>query len=275
MRIKNKGRPKTVNRRVALAAMAVAAFEVNLAPPALSQETEQAVLKPLSVLAATYRIEIVATKPAFPVKSKHGFTHGRTASSDALTKYTPLFVKEFQRYPQSFVVASRLKRIVLCEDLSFDGQRRSAVPDFEHNALYLDVKRGDHNAMYQRKVMHHEFFHIVDFVDDGEVYRDDQWAAMNAKEFRYGTGGRNAQDIATTSVLTDRFPGFLNHYSTTGVEEDKAEMFANLLVEYRYVMQRATRDAVVQQKVDAMKKLLAEFCVDLDAKFWERLSIAR
>ena len=109
--------------------------------------------------------------------------------------------------------------MVLCKELSFAGQRRNAIPDCEHETLYLDVSRGSYSKTYLRGVIHHEFFHIIDFRDDGSVYQDKRWKALNPEKFRYGSGGRTVQDLAKTSVLTDKYPGFLNHYSTTGVEE--------------------------------------------------------
>jgi Putative zinc-binding metallo-peptidase len=175
-----------------------------------------------------------------------------------------------KRYPIGLVHRSNLKRVVLCEELKFDGQRRNAIPDFEHDVLYLDVKRGDYNTLYQRKVIHHEFFHIIDYKDDGSVYADKAWDALNPASFQYGTGGRNAQENASTSLLTNRFPGFLNHYSTTGVEEDKAEVFANMMVEPKHVDTRAANDSVIKAKRDAMKSLLQEFCAEVDEEFWKQ-----
>jgi hypothetical protein len=119
-------------------------------------------------------------------------------------------------------------------------------------------------------VLHHEFFHVIDYRDDGEVYRDDAWAALNPRSFRYGSGGKNAQQRSDTSLLTDRLPGFLTHYSTTGVEEDKAELFAHLLASGPHVRERCERDAVLQAKVERMKKLLADFCPEMDEEFWAK-----
>ncbi len=222
----------------------------------------------LQAVAAKFDIEIVTSGAGFPIRTTHGFIHGKAIDRDALVAYEPLFSGEFTRYPKQLVTATKLRKVVLCEDLSFDGQRRNAVPDFEHNTLYLDAKRGDHSPLYQRKVIHHEFFHMIDFADDGKLYEDAAWTTLNAADFRYGSGGRNAQDNASTSVLTDRYPGFLNHYSTTGVEEDKAEVFANLMVEPQRVLASANSDPVVQNKVAAMKTLLKSFCGAMNSEFW-------
>jgi hypothetical protein len=69
--------------------------------------------------------------------------------------------------------------------------------------------------------------------------------------------------------LTDKFPGVLNHYSTTAVEEDKAEVFANLIVDSKYVANRAKKDRVLSAKVERMKELLVAFCPEMNDKFWE------
>ena len=170
---------------------------------------------------------------------------------------------------------TKLERVVFCVDLSFAGQKRTAIPDFEHNTLYLDVARGMPNTTYLRKVLHHEFFHIIDLRDDGTFTEDEGWAKENPAEFKYGTGGINAQDNSKTSVPNEDVPGFLNHYSTTAIEEDKAEVFAHLVVDPNYYAERAKKDEVLSRKAKRMKKLIADFCTEADGKFWESASQER
>lgn len=224
----------------------------------------------LDKIADNYKIEVNKADLSFPVTTTHGKIEGKSADAKAVQEYAALFGPEFTLYPPALVRKSQLKRVVLCCDLSFADQRRNAVPDYEHDTLYLDVSRGTHSKPYLRTVIHHEFFHIIDYRDDGNVYRDERWEALNPAKFKYGRGGRGAQDQPDTSILTDRFPGFLNHYSTTGVEEDKAEMFAHLITDSTYVEGRAKADPVLKAKVGRMKELLAAFCPEVDEKFWER-----
>jgi hypothetical protein len=222
----------------------------------------------LDKIAKEYKIEIVTAEPRFPVKNPHGAIDGKRAEAKALENYAGLFALEFNLYPPALVTRSKLKRVVLCSELSFAGQRRNAIPDFGEDTLYLDVSRGTYSKPYLRAVIHHEYYHIIDYQDDGSVYRDERWEALNPADFKYGSGGRNAQDVKTTSVLTDRYPGFLNHYSTTGVEEDKAEVFAHLIVNAARVEEQAKKDRVLQTKVGRMKELMAAFCADVNADFW-------
>ena len=225
----------------------------------------------LAKIARAYNIEIVATDPSFPVKCTYGTIDGKRAGPKELERYIDLFAPEFTIYPPSLIRLSLLKRIVLCVELSFAGQLRNAVPDFEHDALYIEVSRGSYSKAYLRKVLHHEFFHIVDYRDDGKLYQDERWSSLNLSSFKYGTGGKDAQERADSSLITDKFPGFLNYYSTTGVEEDKAEVFANLIVDPAYIEGRIKNDAVLNAKVMLMKALLTRFCPELNDVFWEKV----
>ena len=224
----------------------------------------------LARISKKFGVDIVAAKPVFPVKSWYGRITGKPADAAEIDRYAPLFMREFDLYPADLVRRARLKRVVLCKALCFAGQLRAAIPDFEHNTLYLDVVRGGRNPLYLCKVLHHEFFHIIDYRDDGHLYEDARWSSLNRLGFKYGTGGKNAQKISTASLLTDKFPGFLNYYSTTGVEEDKAELFANLVVNSAYVEGRAKTDQVIKKKVQALRELAARFCSDVNDQFWER-----
>lgn len=234
-------------------------------------ETPSNALAEVEKVAKDYKIEIVTADMHFPVAMRSGKIDGSNADRTLVENYAPLFVAEFTLYPPDLIKRAKLKRVVFCKDLAFAGQLRNAIPDFEHDTLYLEVDRGSRNKTYLRKVIHHEFFHIIDFKDDGRVYQDERWAALNPADFKYGTGGKNAQGNKTTGVLTDQYPGFLDHYSTTGVEEDKAEIFANLIVEAAYVEGRTKTDAVLTAKVKRMKELLIEFCPDMKEAFWDRV----
>jgi hypothetical protein len=223
----------------------------------------------LVATAKAYRIEVNLT-PSFPAKTKWGVIEGREPEPRNVERYAPLFVREFSLLPATLVEKAKLKRVIFCEELAFAGQRRNAVPDFEHEALYLEVARGAHHPRYLAAVIHHDFFHMVDFRDDGKLYKDDAWSALNPKGFKYGDGGKNWQHDGKTTNLTDKHPGFLTHYMTTGVEEDKAELFAQLLVRPSHVHARCNVDPVLRAKVARLKTTLADFCPEIDDAFWRK-----
>lgn len=170
--------------------------------------------------------------------------------------------REFKAYPTALFARAGCERIVLCTKLAYAGQLRAAIPDWEHNTLYIDTQRGAKSPGYPEHVLHHEFFHLIDHADDGDVYRDETWSALNPTGFRYGNGGVNAQTTRNTGALTDSIPGFLTHYATTGVEEDKAELFAFSITHKDYIATRIQTDTTLRAKVTRLKVLLVDFCPD-------------
>lgn len=194
---------------------------------------------------------------------------GAPACPQAITAYVPLLVGEWSLYPPDLFRKAGLKRLVLCEELTNSSLKVGAVPDFENGDLYLDVSHALDSRPYSRKAIHHDFFHMIDRRDDGSL-KDPEWAALNPKGTAYGTGGWDAiRDGTASGVLTSDIPGFLNRYSTSGVEEDKAEVFSNMIVNRDVVDSMAKKDAVLRSKVQKMEELVHKFCPAVGAEFWE------
>jgi hypothetical protein len=224
----------------------------------------------LQRLASCYNIKIEFGNPAFPIRCAYGLIEGQRADAGQIVKYAKIFCDEFSLYPPDLIRRCRLRRIVLCKRLSFDGDHWNAVPDLEHDTLYLDVSSIEFNEQYSRVVIHHDFFHMVDRRSGLMALNNDRWSLLNPADFRYGSGGRNAQSNARSGVLTRCYPGFLNHYSTTSAEEDKAEIFANLIVKADYVTDWLGSDIVLQAKVSRIKASMKAFCPEMDESFFTR-----
>lgn len=168
--------------------------------------------------------------------------------------------REFKDYPRQLFERAGCNRIVLCTKLAYAGQLRAAIPDWEHNTLYIDTQRGAKSRGYPEHVLHHEFFHLIDHADDGDVYNDATWNALNPIGFRYGNGGVNAQTTRNTGALTNSIPGFLTHYATTGVEEDKAELFAFSITHKDYIATRIRTDTTLAAKMTRLQAILNNLC---------------
>lgn len=212
-----------------------------------------------------YSVELVLKGFDFGSEPK---VMGADADKEKIDEYLPIFLAEFNLYPAEFIKKIGLRKIVLCKQLAFDGQKRSAYPGFVSKILCYDVESGSYNEMYRRSVVHHEFFHLIDYVDDGKVYVDKQWASLNSKDFAYGFSGKRVQGDKTQS-LTFNKPGFMNKYSTQGVEEDKAEIFSYLVVSPDLMRPRIQSDPIVAAKVRMMKHLLASYSQTIDDSFWK------
>ncbi len=225
----------------------------------------------LDAVEAKYNIPIV-TSDVQPVVER---IHASPCTGWELRRYAGLFAEEFSLYPPAVIRRAGIARVVICRDLALGEQRRAAIPHFGGSTLFLDAVRGIHIPIYLRRVLHHELFHMIDYRDDGDLYSDKEWEALNPKWFHYGHGGVSAQNDPMSSVLSDRYPGFLNSYSKTGVEEDKAEVFSNLMVEPAYVARRCQTDPVLRAKAAAIRRLLKRFCPDVDERFWVRVAAFR
>jgi len=223
-------------------------------------------------IAKKYGVEVVWKRQKNPIKTSTNLLWATEADPYHLNAYVPLLASEILLYPPEFVRRSGLKRIILCGELDSKEGRRGGYADAEHGDIYLDVERGSYSKPYKRLGIHHEFFHFFDYRDDGRVFQDERWERLNSDSFRYAGGGVTMQDDPTAGLTRD-IPGFLTRYAMSGVEEDKAEMFSHMMVEYRYVRDRAIKDRVIGKKWSEMKDLLRRFSPDMDEAFWETICL--
>src|SRR6185295_155361 len=109
------------------------------------------------------------------------------------------------------------------------------------------------SSTYTRRAIQHEFFHMLDLADDGELYEDKVWKNLNLKGFHYGSGGSALQNNPYAGLLEPAGSGFLNAYSRSGVEEDKAEVFSCMMVHAGWVELMARQDPILKIKTNRMK----------------------
>jgi hypothetical protein len=150
------------------------------------------------------------------------------SKKEDLDLYMPLFFFEILLYPNSFIKLLRLKKFVFIDSLKFSTneyeQYRAGCPEYYKTmSLYYCTKEKSPN--YIRTVIHHELFHYVDYIDD-KSYEDPKFNRFNIPGFKYGKGGAYEREYKPLDPSTI---GFLNFYSTTGIEEDKAEIFQFLI----------------------------------------------
>ena len=219
-------------------------------------------------LEKSYGLTVEFSDPSFPVKTTHGDITAERAVRRELAAYVPIFAEEFSRYPADFVKKTGVRRIVLCKNLAFAGDVRASIPYYDHTVMFYDAVRGAYSEDYQRATVHHEFFHMIDWKDDGRVYDDDAWARLNRAGFEYGSRHVRGVDRSMWGRLDDNLEGFLNRYAMTGVQEDKAEIFCYMIFKPELIERRSRTDAVLAAKVEAMKKLTLAFSASMDEAFW-------
>lgn len=234
------------------------------AQPALAGTAED-----LAELAETYSIGVVHKNATFPVETSYGRISGNAPSAEQVDAYGPMLIDEFSRYPKEFIEKSGLRQIVLCTELTFGGQSRNAIPDLQNSTLYLDIAQADATPAYRKSVIHHEFFHIVDYRDDGKLQEDPDWANLNPKSFRYQRARKRLQFDSKEPLFVEAGNGILTKFAKTALEEDKAELFAHMIVHPKKVAKRADDDKVLAAKLKLMEKQLQSFCEEMNAEFWK------
>ena len=195
----------------------------------------------------------------------------KPASQNNLDRYSPLFFLEWSIYPAELIKKLQLKSVYFIEDLNFItndlNQYRAAVPDYcKSMSMYYVVK--EPSIAYNKTVIHHELFHYIDYMHDYKLDNMD-FESYNTSDFKYGTGGAYNREL---KGLDPNVKGFLNYYSTTGVCEDVAEVYAYCMKDTDLLKNQA--DPIIQKKIDWIKK----FCVDyfeLKNDYWSELESFR
>ena len=201
-------------------------------------------------------VPIVVEDPPLPVETRDGWIRGRPVPAEGRSSadfHARIVAEELARYPAPLLKRIGLKEFVLCETLSLGGTDCYAYSDVEHGRIYLSVRAG-YDGPYVRRVVHHETFHHADFADDGRIDSDPRWELLNPPGFRYTDDVERAQADPDLTRPDDRLPGFLNRYSMSSPAEDKAELFASLIVERDRVRRRASGDGVIRRKVERLKE---------------------
>jgi len=183
-----------------------------------------------------------------------------------LIRYMDLLIHEYCKYPETYLVRSGVETIVLTTDLKYKDQPRAAIPDPYKKQLFLSVN-GAYvlpSERYLRHVLHHELQHCAEFMLWRSMTYDwPEWSDLNDTTFCYGEGGETiyrsgqvrSQDYYSAS---NPIPGFINLYSLTGDEEDRAEVLAYLMTdeERPMLMTLLTKDTILVSKIQLLQNLL-------------------
>lgn len=213
----------------------------------------------------------IPTEP-YVIKSYHYTLEGDPTDMEELDIYTPIFFMEWWLYGRSFMKKSTIKHVTFLHNIDFHteeySQERTGCPDYMNtNGLILAVN--ENNFAYIRIVLHHELFHYIDYVVN-EIYVDEEWKSFNQPGFTYGNGGDSEREWIK---LEKGVMGFINHYSTTAVEEDKAEIYQYLMGDPDEALNN--RDLIVQKKAKRIQKFMNDFDTEGMGKsennFWSNL----
>lgn len=197
-----------------------------------------------------------------------------SADAAELERYARLFMEEFGKYPVRWVKRSGVRSIALVKGLSVTGQNRAAMPDNGGMAVYYDIGYGDSGEDYERECVHHEFFHLADYhLAPDRFDEDPDWLALNTPGFKYGPGGWVAYETPDYENREHPVSGFLNHYSTLGLCEDRAEIYSYLFTPgyYDNLIYWSGRDLFLAKKVKEMLFFIGRVCPEINGDWLKKL----
>jgi hypothetical protein len=199
-------------------------------------------------------------------------------SEDEVARVAASIVRELRLYPDGFLRRAEVNGIVLVRDLFVreDGGARSAAAYVFENSLFLDVQLADRAIQAGTRVrfIHHLVWHWLD-ERAGTLWSDPEWEVLNPPDFEYGVHSRGGvhETRAGSGSLTIDYPGFLNLYSTGNLPDDKAEIYAYLMVIHSWVGERSQQDPYLRGKVALIKARLAAIDPNFDNDLWNRIDV--
>jgi hypothetical protein len=194
------------------------------------------------------------------------------ADVPVLVDYLKLFEEEIAKYPQPFFTGRDIRAIGFVKRLFVDGKPVEGLYEARHRMMLFNFYRNRRHPTPQRHNIHHEIYHMMALQNpDYTVNRDAVWASYNVVGFIYGfqeLSGKNE-----LNPLAPAIPGFISAYAMTSIEEDKAEVFAGLMMESQHrLMQRwSEKDGHLRRKMALMKGFVRTYCPVMDAAYWQRL----
>ncbi len=218
----------------------------------------------LNKLQAKLKVSVIIKEEAINSWKQLSYTYSTDTVS--LLDYLRLLEKEYLKYPIGYFNKIKLKRIVLVENLTLNEQFRAAVPDPYTGSLFLAIEKPSDLLRYnnyQTHVMHHELHHYAEFSywrSMSHFWAD--WKATNDTSFHYKGNGATAYQNLTIDwyQLSHPLNGFINLYSTTAQEEDRAELVALIMgdEELKKMKKQIKNDFILQQKILLIQFLLSE-----------------
>jgi hypothetical protein len=230
----------------------------------------------LAEVASRQRVDVVWTGGPYRYAYDWGGGSAADPAEADVARVTAALARELRQYPDGFLRRAGVEGIVLVRDLFVeeDGGARGAAAYVFENRLFLDVPLADRAVQAGTRVrfIHHLIWHWLD-ERAGTMWQDPEWEALNPPGFEYGVYSRGGvhETRAGSGSLTMDYPGFLNLYSTGNLPDDKAEVYAYLMVIHSWLAERSRQDPFLRGKVAVIKARLAALDPGFDDDFWNRI----
>lgn len=127
------------------------------------------------------------------------------------------------RLPDVSLKKLDLRYVILCSRATANGRRIGGIPVPPLDLLMLDVGASGKNDSYLQHLFLHELYHLLEFRFN--TYQDGDW------QQQFGTGYENSYSTeAHQTAFGSGKRGFVNRYAQSFPHEERAELFAALVL---------------------------------------------
>ena len=220
--------------------------------------------------AEQHDVKVSVTNRSTWFESADGVVQCDPVDAEALERYVPILQSELSLYSSRFLRSINFKQLTLCGALHADGDPVRGVTVLNMGRVYLSAL-ATYSEVHLKTPIHHEIFHLMDWDHEGMWDDDPQWNRINRGGFRYASQSDASSSQRKTQSRQTAALGFVTHYSKASPKEDRAELFAELVVNYPAVVGQAEHDAVLRSKINHLKRVVQRFGGGMGGPFWERV----
>ncbi len=169
--------------------------------------------------------------------------------------------QELSKYTAANFVTLGLKKIYLVKSLYVDGTFRSGMPEAQfEDAVYFDIDSKyftSEDGKYMRRTIHHEIRHLADY-NQYSTYKpqDSKWLQCNPAQNSYLNSVASMYANPAYAHAAHPKAGFITGYATSGIDEDRAEVYAYYMTDRAYLYKTAIEDASLSCKVAQTETLI-------------------
>jgi hypothetical protein len=225
------------------------------------------------------QFQMITVNPSDYVQTWDTFRLLTEADLPSIKQYGAWFIDEWAKYPIDWVSSADLDSIVFVTDMfvSVNNSYWAAMPDPIGDAVYYDPSYVEYGESYCRETIHHEFNHVLsyNYFGDWAPY-DPIWEALNPPGFSYGEGGAVCY-LPGNTCLTGEHPilGFVTGYATSGMSEDRAELYAYLMTSqpYRNLLLWIETDPYLAAKVENYKEFISSHSPEMSGTYFDDINL--
>ncbi|MFA5259950.1 MAG: putative zinc-binding metallopeptidase [Candidatus Omnitrophota bacterium] len=186
----------------------------------------------------------------------------------SLAGYLKLLHEELRKYPECFYQKTLLEAIVLVKRQFYDSRPLDGLYQRNTRVVVFDFMRNREHAIKQRLNVHHELYHMFEN-QNGLAWRFRNWESLNVPGFSYQTPEISQPVKNPLNYFAPPVQGFVTYYAMKSPAEDRAEIFAALMIasQNRVVRRWMEKDTVLRDKVYALKEAVIELCPTMREKF--------